>query len=78
MKLMISMTIIEMNKCNQCKRTITQNLPLLKLKDGNWYCFSCIKFDLKNLFSQLKINSYWYSLLKPFIYNKHSKFRNKK
>ena len=73
---MIFMTIIEMNKCNQCKRTIAQNLPLLKLKDGNWYCFSCILSNIENLFSQLRINGYWYSLLKPLLYSKYSKFRN--
>ena len=51
---------ISINKCFKCHREINQNLDLIKLKDGNYYCYDCISRN-KKTFDLLSINGYWYN-----------------
>lgn len=54
-----------LNKCYNCKEVINSYTDLLKLSNGNWYCFECITI-FKEIFNLLKVNSYWYNKLKIF------------
>ena len=56
------------NQCFKCGSKTNSCNTLLKLKDKNYYCFSCISRN-KKVYELLKVNSYW----KNYIDKKFSK-----
>jgi len=67
-----------MRICHKCMNEVSSNRTLLKLKDGFWYCLTCIMYYKKTLFSQLKVDGYWYNILHPFLYSSYSENINYK